>query len=158
MKALAALERAMALTGDEQGRFYLYSDLCWAAYLAGDMDKARKYSAEYLAAAAARKDNWNYGNAIHHANTVLGLADISGGNAAAAAERLKAAGDTPGSPQLNSFGPSFELAAALLAKGERDPVLAYLDAVLKFWKKGELVEGWKYKISYGQVPNFSITR
>ena len=63
------------------------------------------------------------------------------------------------SPYLTAFAIlSLCLAAALLAKGERDPVLAYLDAVLKFWKKGELVEGWKYKISYGQVPNFSITR
>ena len=44
-----------------------------------------------------------------------------------------ASGKTPGSPQLNSFGPDFMLDRELLEKGERAAVLAHLELVGKFW-------------------------
>ncbi|MEI6198193.1 MAG: hypothetical protein WCS42_28075, partial [Verrucomicrobiota bacterium] len=50
-----------------------------------------------------------------------------------AAKYLLAAGKTPGSPQLNSFGPDFALAKELLILGQKEVVLQYLDLVGNFW-------------------------
>ena len=47
--------------------------------------------------------------------------------AALANAYLLAVGRTPGSPQLNSFGPNMALAAELLQKEVRDTVLQYFE-------------------------------
>ncbi len=47
---------------------------------------------------------------------------------------LIAAGKSPGSPQMDSFGPNMTLAKDLLEKGERDAVLEYFMRCRKFWK------------------------
>lgn len=156
--ALAELEKAMELTTEAKNKFHIYSPLAWAAYRAGEMAKAGEYAQAYLAGAGAFRNNWDYGNAIHDANTVLGLVAVSGGDIPGAVKRLAAAGETPGSPQLDSYGPTFELAAELLKSNERRAVLDYLDSILKFWKKEELVRIWQTNISAGQTPDFSITR
>lgn len=156
--ALAELEKALELTSGEKNKFYLYSSLSWAAYRAGEMARAGEYAQAYLASAADYKNDWNYGNAISEANTVQGLVALAGGDIPGAVKSLAAAGETPGSPQLNAYGPSFELAAELLKNNERRAVLDYLDSILKFWKKEELVRTWQTSISAGQIPDFSNTR
>jgi hypothetical protein len=61
------------------------------------------------------------------------------------------AGKTPGSPQLNSFGPDRDLARALLERGERAAVLAYLADCARFWTGNEaLLEGWRTAIEQGE--------
>ncbi len=66
-----------------------------AALKAGDTSSATKHAAELLKK-NTDKTSWNYGNVIYEANQILGLAALREGNVAA--------GKTPGSPQLNSFG------------------------------------------------------
>ena len=47
-----------------------------------------------------------------------------------------AAGATPGSPQLDSFGPNMTLAKELLEKGQPDVVLHYFALCKNFWEDG----------------------
>ena len=114
----------------------LKSDLAVAALEAGQLDAARKHATEALAANTDTR-NWNYRNIVHEMNQVLGRAALRAGNRDEARRALLAAGATPGSPQLDSFGPSFVLARELLDKGEKDLVIQYLDAVGKFWGRAD---------------------
>ena len=92
-----------------------------------------------------------YGNAIHWANIALGSAALAADHLTAASEYLVRAGKTPGSPQLNSFGPDRELARALLERGQRAAVLTYLADCARFWARHEaLLEGWRAAIERGE--------
>jgi tetratricopeptide (TPR) repeat protein len=109
----------------------------------------------FLELAEGFKDSWNYGNAIHNANLVLGICAYDTGDFEAAKACLEKAGNSPGSPQLNSFGPNMQLAKRLLNTGEYESVLSYLDSCEKFWKSGgEWLRIWKQKVSNKQVPKF----
>jgi hypothetical protein len=144
----------------------LKGDLATAALEAGQLDVARKHASEALAANTDVK-NWNYGNIVHAMNEVLGRAALRAGNLDEARRALLAAGATPGSPQLDSFGPQFVLARELLAKGEKDVVIQYLDSVGKFWayddpkqphrsatakEHAALIAKWKEEIRAGKTP------
>jgi hypothetical protein len=73
----------------------------------------------------------------------------------AAREHLLAAGGTPGSPQLYSFGPSMALATELLDAGEREAVREYFRLCAAFWKQGHgLLERWAPDVVAGKVPDF----
>lgn len=82
---------------------------------------------------SAKKKDWNYGNVIHNANQILGMAALVDGDRKAAKKYLIEAGKSPGSPQLNKDGPRMILAQALLDRGEKAVVLQYLDLVAKFY-------------------------
>lgn len=60
-----------------QERLAALPQLAKAAIDAGALDKARAYAAEILQAATDSHD-WNYGNAIHDGNMVLGLVALAG--------------------------------------------------------------------------------
>jgi predicted Ser/Thr protein kinase len=134
-------------------RFYALGKLSRDAFDRGDSEEAVKLAEEYLVLAAGFHKDWNYGNAIHNANELLGLVALEKGNVPAAKEYLLAAGKSPGSPQLDSFGPDLELAAALLAKGEKQAVLEYLAAIGKFWTMGkERLARFRKTIEAGATP------
>lgn len=134
-------------------RFYKISDELQAAYLANDLNTAHKLATEYLELANAYRCNWNYGNAIHDANSYLGLMSLRNGNIDAAVGFLRDAGKSPGSPQLDSFGPDFELANQLLQQGQTEAVKSYLKDVQKFWKSDNgAVAGWLASIDNGDKP------
>jgi hypothetical protein len=100
-------------------------------------------------------NNWNYGNAIYYGHFILGRVALRDGNTNEAARQLLAAGDTPGSPQLNSFGPNLTLAKDLLAQGEAQTVLAYLAECKTFWKAGGgKVDEWIEAVRAGATPEF----
>jgi hypothetical protein len=115
-------------------RFYSISEEMSAAYKNGRPVAAKALATEYLQAARGFPCNWNYGNAVHDSNVILGLVALHSGGRDAAAEFLLAAAKTPGSPQLNSFGPSLLLAKELAQAGEFPAVVSYLRSVRKFWK------------------------
>lgn len=154
-RALAEREKAFLLTKDPQERFYLLTDLPAAAIVCDDKVKTTEYAKQLLTAAAGFKDDWNYGNAIHKANLALGRVALASGDIETAKARLLDAGKTPGSPQLDSFGPNMELARRLLEKGQKDVVLQYLDLCGKFWEmdNGNL-KAWKQTIKAGGIPDF----
>jgi hypothetical protein len=104
-----------------------------------------------------RTNYWNYGNAIHDGYSVLGLVAVSEGNIRLAVEHLLAAGNTPGSPQLDTYGPDMRLAEALLNKGERESVIQYLKECSRFWDIGkDELNSWSAAIKRGDKPDLNI--
>jgi hypothetical protein len=125
-----------------------------AAFQLGRLSQAKQLAEQTLTLAPCFRENWNDGNAIHFGHTVLGLVALTESDIAAAVVELRKAGETLGSPQLNSFGPTMQLARALLKRGETDAVLAYLQQCRKFWTSGTTwLDLWEQKIRKGQVPN-----
>ena len=125
-----------------------------AVLKAGDWDKAKIYAERLLSSATDKKD-WNYGNAIHHGNLLLGRIALKNGDIEQAKKYLLKAGETPGSPQLNSFGPNMSLAKELLEEGERSTVLKYFELCRIFWKTHDKdLDEWKDLVAKGKIPNF----
>ena len=114
-------------------RYCELSDWAWRALSGKRYDDAEKHSMELLELAQTLPRDWNYGNAIHTGNQILGLVSLNQGDMEKAKEYLLEAGSTPGSPQLGSYGPRMILARELLLRGERDVVLQYLDLVAVFY-------------------------
>ena len=145
----------------------LRMDLARAALEAGELELAKKHAVETLRNNTDPKD-WNYGNVIHNANQILGRCALREGELAEAKNYLLKAGATPGSPQLDSFGPRMQLARELLEKGEKETVLQYLDLVARFWANPDerteanseridrehlrQLEAWKEQVRAGKVP------
>ncbi len=123
--------------------FYYLGDAAHAALAAGETSAARAYAEELLQMAPDYKLNWNYGNAIYNGHSILGLIALREGNQAEAARELLAAGKTPGSPQLNSFGPDLTLATLLAQKGETEVVLSFLDDIARFWTNRQRIEAFR---------------
>lgn len=152
-KALAQFENAYALQGDH-GKDALLPDLAKAAYAADQLTKARKYAEITLQVSTS---DWDYGNRIHHGNLVLGRIALREDNIDEAKTRLIAAGKTPGSPQLDSFGPKMALAKELLERGERAIVLEYFRLCSKFWASEDAkdqLEKWTVLVNGGRIPDF----
>ena len=101
------------------------------------------------------KDDWDYGNAVHTANLVLGRIALAAGDIDEAKRLLLLAGKTPGSPQLESFGPDMLFAKELLEKGEKDVVIQYFTLCSAFWKMddGKLAQ-WKTEVQDNEIPDF----
>ena len=110
----------------------LNGSVALAAFESGELDIAKRLGEEMLKNNTDTK-SWNYGNVIYDANTLLGRVALRKGDLKAAKMYLLESGKTPGSPQLNSFGPSFVLDRELLEKGEKAVVLEHLELVSKFW-------------------------
>lgn len=145
-------ESALEETGETR-RLHVLADTAEAAALAEDWEKAVEYANDLLRSAAEDTTDWFYGNAVHRGNLVLGAVAFAKGDVDQAALYLVRAGRTPGSPQLNSFGPRMGLARDLLEAGQRDAVVEYLELCGRFWKK-ETVDAWIRTIEAGGLPDF----
>ena len=156
-----ALDHAPAALADldaasfEEEQFYALPQAAFATYHLERWDHAKTYAERALTLAANFTDNWNFGNAVYTIHTIAGLLALRQGDRAAAVDALLASGATRGSPQLNSFGPTMQLAIALLDVGERDAVLSFLTQCAAFWKMGgSSLAIWQRKIAAGEMPNF----
>jgi hypothetical protein len=141
---------------EEQKRFYALTGLAKDAFNAGEMNKAEGYAKELLSMAPQYPRDWNYGNAIFFGHMVIGRVALKRDhNVASAKSSLLESGRTPGSPQLNSFGPNMSLAKDLLEAGERDTVLQFLDLCRAFWKMHlAKLDEWTAEVKGGKVPDF----
>lgn len=151
---LAALEKKAAeLKGEEL--FDKLPDLAKRAFAAGEIDKSESYAQQLLKMARDYPKSWNYGNAIFHGNAILGRVALKRGNVKEADQYLLAAGATPGSPQLDSFGPNMSLAKELLEKDQTDVVLQFFKLCAKFWEMdyGKL-DQWNADVRQGKIPSF----
>lgn len=148
------LRKLTAADSDAEAFVHLPSAAAAAFHLAR-FAEARAFAERGLALAPLFHENWNYGNAIHIGHTVLGLIALNDSDEITAIVELAASGNTPGSPQLNSFGPTMQLAKALLRAGHVEPVLEYLEQCRAFWEMGGIwLSLWKRKVREGSVPNF----
>jgi len=153
-RAPEKLEKLTAADGEAEAFVHLPSAAS-AAFHLGRIVEARAFAERGLALAPLFRENWNYGNAIHIGHTVLGLIALNDGNEITAIAELVASGNTSGSPQLNSFGPTMQLAKALLRAGHVEPVLGYLEQCRAFWEMGGAwLNLWERKVREGSVPNF----
>ena len=140
---------------DDLHRFYALDEAAKASFEIGKTEEARAYAQQALELASRFRSDWNYGNAIHDGHMVLGRAALRGGDVEAAKRELLEAGKTPGSPQLNSFGPNMSLAKDLLERKEADTVVAYFDLCRKFWKMEDgNLSRWSVLAKGGEMPDF----
>jgi hypothetical protein len=131
------------------------TDLPAMAFDAGDMTKARTYAEQLLTEVGSDRSQWNYGDAVHKGNLILGRIAVREGRLAEAVTFLRASGDTPGSGVLNSFGPNMSLAKDLLERGEVEAVLNYFESCRLFWKMGGArLDAWSKDVQAGNIPNF----
>jgi hypothetical protein len=139
----------------ELDRFYALGDAAKQSFVLGKEVEAKKYAEELLLLAKKLPRDWNYGNAIHDGNMVLGRVAAKAGQLDLAKRHLLEAGKTPGSPQLNTFGPNMSLAQDLIGRGARPEVLEYFQACQKFWQmeEGRLNE-WAEQVRAGKTPSF----
>lgn len=151
---LAALEKATAGASGKKLEYAL-PDLAKRALDTGDTAKAADYAQQLLKMASDYRNDWNYGNAIFYGNFVLGRIALQQGDTARAGQYLLASAATPGSPQLDSFGPNMTLARDLLTKGQKDVVMQYFEACKKFWTDdyGKL-DKWSTTVRNGEIPDF----
>ena len=153
-RAPSALQR-LADAEDDAAAFRFLPSAAFAAFHLGRFGDAREFAERTLALAATHTKNWNYGNAIHIGHAVLGLLAVNAEDYSTAAQELHASGGTPGSPQLKTFGPTMQLAKALLQRGRTEPVLAYFIQCRAFWEMGETwLDLWEGMVREGRVPNF----
>lgn len=149
-------EKARVSAG-EKGELFLL-EMARMALAADESTRAKAYASELLKSLdeTTAKTNWNYGNAVHNGNLILGHVALAEGNIPEAKQFLLAAGSTPGSPQLGSFGPNMSLAEQLLMRGEKQVVLEYFELCRKFWKRGGArLDGLKKAVEEGTKPKFS---
>jgi len=138
-----------------EDKFDMTTDITVQAFIAGDQIKAGMYAKDLLNQAESMKDNWNYGNAIHKAHLVLGRIALSAGDLDEAKTQLALAGQTPGSPQLDTFGPDMLFAKEMLEKGEKDAVLRYFKLCAAFWEMDDgRLAAWTNDVKNDKIPNF----
>ncbi|WP_437993706.1 tetratricopeptide repeat protein [Sorangium sp. So ce145] len=154
-EALAEYEAALTLERCTLGALGILMDIAKAAVMCENYERATEAAERLLADAADHADSWEYGNAVHYAHIALGKVAMARNDSASAAEHLRAASEVRGSPQLNSFGPDFGLASQLLAVGQRDAVIDYIDGCKSFWDgHASLLETWTLAIEGGEMPDF----
>lgn len=154
---LAAAEQNLKAGAGEESRFYALADAAKAAVELGQHEKAKSYASELLELAPSFPENWNYGNAVHDGHMVLGRVALAHGDVKSASDELRAAGASPGSPQLNSFGPNMSLAKELLEAGEKQVVLDYFEQVGAFWSMGVAdLERWTARVHADRTPDFGV--
>jgi len=112
----------------ELTRYYALADLA-KSEVNKDLSKAEDFAKELLHLSSIESRDWNYGNAIHIGNMVLGQVALRKGEIEKAEMYLLRSGQTPGSPQLDTFGPNMSLAKELL------------EAERPIWSKSSLLQG-----------------
>jgi hypothetical protein len=147
--------RAYRDAKDDYGRWLARTDGALWTVDVEPAAKAREDAISLLSTSENYRTDWNYGNAVHKANLTLGRLALRDGDIEHAKRFLIEAGKTPGSPQLDSFGPNMLLAKELLEKGETATVLEYLDLCSAFWRMDHgSISTWKKLISERKQPNF----
>jgi hypothetical protein len=154
-------------SGQQDNTLQLLNEKAVVAMELDELELAKQTAEEMLTLNTDLK-SWNYGNVIHQANTILGRVALRRDDLEKAKQYLIQSGKTPGSPQLNSFGPSFMLARELLEKDQKEAVLEYLDLIAVFWANPEkarpyskklaeehaqLLSEWKQEIKDGKIPD-----
>ena len=138
----------------ETPRYYALANLA-KSEVENDLSKAEELANELLNLSATEPKDWNYGNAIHFGNMVLGQVALRRGDIDKAEMYLLKSGETPGSPQLDTFGPNMSLAKELLEAERSGAVLEYFKLCSKFWAmSGDKLENWSILAQNGKVPDF----
>lgn len=150
-QALDCKQQAIALSKELDG--HDHAQLAEYAYDAGELATARLHAEKVL------KSGDDDGDLLHTAHTVLGRVSLREGDTERAKFHLLTSLKEKRGAVINSFGPEFSLAKELLAAGERDSVVSYLDQCLKLDLPDERVNfrKWQEEIDQGLPPSFEET-
>ena len=152
-KAMAEYERAYAL--NVSANAWLLPDIARLSWRTRRYDRLSEAIAQMEAALKSAPKEWYAGNLFYWIHLSRGLLALREGNLKSAGEFLLKAADTPGSPQLNSFGPGMLLADFLLKRGEKQTVLDFLEKTKKFWlPRFQKADAWAKEIREGRTPEF----
>ena len=155
-ESLDDLQAGLEEEGDELARFYLVTRILQLALDEGDGPRLRRYATQALELAARFPRNWNCGNGLHLGHSALGALALDSGDTEAAARHLVSSAETPGSPQLNTFGPNLTLAQQLLDRGQHAAVQQFLERCQHFWELGRgKLQRWLRELSEGHAPKLS---
>ena len=136
-------------------RFIILPKLTKTAIEIGLFAEAENYANELLLLAEEFETDWNYGNAIHDANIILGMVSLHSNQIKDAKSYLLEAGKSPGSPQLRTLGPNMMLAEPLLEKGEKRVVIEYFELLKKVWEHDDgRLDSWIAAVKGGGKPYF----
>ena len=150
-RGVASLDKAK----NEPERFYALGDAAKEAFSDGKFSEAQQYANELSILTPKFKGNWNYGNAVQDSNLILGRIALKEGNIEKAKGHLIEAGKSPGSPQMDTFGPNMSLAKDLLEKGEKETVIEYLTLCKSFWEMNDgRLDEWIVLVKADRIPNF----
>lgn len=138
----------------QKDRYLILTDAIKSMARAKNYTDARNYAIELLDIAKSIKKGWNYGNAIHSANIVLGMVALNSRQLDEAGNFLLDAGKTPGSPQLDTFGPNLMLANELIDVNRKEVVRKYLFLIKSFWDNSEEIDNWISALDDGCKPIF----
>ena len=140
---------------DGEERLRLLPKIAVSALNAGLADEARRWAQASLDSVEALKARRLHGDAVNVGHTVLGRLAFADGDVDAAIAHLRASAKTPGSLQLNTFGPNLKLAEQISQAGHRDVVIEYLQACAEFWVGGrDRIEEWVGVLREGDTPFF----
>jgi tetratricopeptide (TPR) repeat protein len=150
----AAMAKLNSAT-DEDSRFHTLNNAAKYSLDQGHDADAKSFAEELERLAPKYMLDWNYGNAVQDFNIVLGRLALKAGDVETAKKRLLAAGHSPGSPTMDTFGPNMTLAKELLAQKEKAVVLEYFELCRKFWENhDDTLEQWKKDVEHNRIPDF----
>ena len=146
-RALEAYNRVLALTRQPAARESLAGEMAAAAFKIGDYEGAVALAKIHLHSSDR--------TAVQRANTVLGRVAIRSGDLAGGKRYLLDSSKPEASRDVSVTGPTMLLAKELLARGEREAVIQYLENCLDLWPRGEtFLRNWIAEIKSGRIPNF----
>jgi hypothetical protein len=141
---------------EPEHRLYLLQSLPRIAIEGEDLARAEAYARELLAIPDLAEKS---GDAMHCANYALGVLALKRDDVAAAKQYMLSAARTKGSARLSGVGPETGLAKELLARGEREAVLEYIELCRSFWTWEEgSIDRWQNTIRGGGIPDFHRPR
>lgn len=166
-------ERALLLVKKERSserdiaRKQLVGNLAEISLELKKYDRARTLATELILEVGSNFDGYGFQEGTHSGNIILGRVALAQGDIAKAKEHLM----TAIRPLLRGKSPSFyridfELARELLAEGEQDAVIEYLQFCVTFREKEEdkdlyasdikTLKSWLEQVKAGKTPSFDF--
>jgi tetratricopeptide (TPR) repeat protein len=155
LDAVAAYRTAREHGSGGDVSFSALTSLVLTLQEAGNDAEAATTATELLAEAPQWTDDWNYGNAIFRAHMTLSRVAFHRKDMDAAARSLIAASQTPGSPQLDAFGPDrddLKFALLIARAGRIDAAAQFMRGIARF-NSHSLYPGLADKLEHGQIPD-----
>lgn len=165
-RALLLIKKERSLERDN-ARKELVGNLAEISLELKKYDRARTLATELILEVGNNFDGFGYQEATHTGNIILGRVALAEGDVPKAKEHLLIAirsllrGKSPSFYRID-----FELARALLAKGEKDAVAEYVQLCISFREKEEdkalyvsdikALKSWLEQVKAGKTPSFDF--
>jgi len=140
--------------------FYSLSERLERAVKTKNCPTIQNVAGELLAIAPYYSSNWNYGNAIFDGHMAYAWCAVKEKKIESALNHLDEAAKTPGSPQLNTFGPPYHdmsVLSELLKEGHKKEVTLFLVKLKRFWDSefsDDYFDYWEKEIEHKRIPKF----